>query len=546
MLFVERMYFRHAPAAALSLFLTTGCAATSATAVGPVPLAGPTRISPSRPPAPAEDAARRARIEAVLPDIARGFREASEKNRLPNAVIGVVVGDRLVFAEGFGARTDAGGPVTADTIFRIGSITKVFTGMALLALRDDGRIGLDDPVTRYVPELGDAVYPTLDSPVITLRNLVTHTSGLPRIGALKYNDAHGVTEPELVAAARQAVLDFAPGTDARYSNLAMALGGLVVARASGEPLREFISQRILTPLGMRQTFWDESDVPANKLAAGHQKIDGTYQPAGPHWRLGAAEGMGGLYSSVADLARFASYQMTAWPARSEKDRGPIRRSSLRESQLSAGLARPGKQSFGVNWVVVNDSNLGYVVTHNGGTEGYSGCVVLGPTRGIGIILLSSASEAVDSIARDAFAILARAAGDIDTAKELAPGPSGAAPSTARPSPYPPLDYPAAMGLGHVISLFQRSDLADISGSFSPGFLSAIRPEQALLVFTQARKLHGACRLASVVAGGGPGSGEARFDCERGSVKVELTAQPEGPYLLDSLRITPIDADAKGR
>jgi CubicO group peptidase (beta-lactamase class C family) len=538
------MSFRHAPAAALSLLLTTGCAATSAPAVGPVPLAGPTRISPNRPTAPADDAARRARIEAVLPDIARGFRDASEKNRLPNAAIGVVVGDRLMFAEGFGARTDAGGPVTADTIFRIGSITKVFTGMALLALRDDGRIGLDDPVTRYVPELGDAVYPTLDSPVITLRNLVTHTSGLPRVGVLKYNDAHGVTEPELLAAARQAVLDFAPGTDARYSNLAMALGGLVVARASGEPLRDFISQRILTPLGMRQTYWDQSDVPSDKLAAGHQKIEGKYQPAGPHWRLGAAEGMGGLYSSVADLARFASYEMTAWPARSEKDPGPIRRSSLRESQLSAGLARPGRQAFGVNWVVVNDGNLGYVITHNGGTEGYSGCIVLGPTRGIGIILLSSATEAADSIARDAFAILARAAGDPDTAKELAPGPAGASPSAARLSPYPPLDLPAAMGLGHVISLFQRADLADISGMFSPGFLSVIRPDQAVLIFAQARKLHGACRLASVTAGSSPGAGVARFGCERGAVNVELTAQPEGPYLLDSLRITPADTETK--
>ena len=408
------MFLRHAPAAAFSLIFTAGCAATTALptpAAAPVPLAGPAHISPSRPPAPEVDAARSARIDAALPDIGRAFREAAQRHGLPNAVIGVVVGDRLRFTEGFGARTDAGGSVDADTVFRIGSITKVFTGMALLALRDAGRIGLDDPVTRYVPELGDAMYPTLDSPVITLRNLVTHTSGLPRVGALKYNDAHGVTEPELLSAARHAVLDFAPGTDARYSNLAMALGGLVVARASGEPVRDFITQRILTPLGMRQTFWDQSDVPRDKLAVGHAKIDGAYRPAGVHWRLGAAEGMGGLYSSVADLARFASYEMAAWPARSERDPGPLRRSSLRESQLSAGLARPGKQAFGVNWRVLNDTTLGYTIMHDGGTEGYSACVLLGPTRGIGIILLSSATEAIDAMAREAFGILARAASD---------------------------------------------------------------------------------------------------------------------------------------
>jgi CubicO group peptidase (beta-lactamase class C family) len=543
------MSFRHAPAAALSLVLTAGCAATSAPAAttAPGPLAGPTHISPIRAPLPVVDAPRRARIEAVFPDIGRAFREAAQKNGLPNAAIGVVVGDRLAFAEGFGARTDAGGAVGADTIFRIGSITKVFTGMALLALRDEGRIGLDDPVTRYVPELGSAVYPTLDSPVITLRNLVTHTSGLPRVGALKYNDAHGVTEQELGEAAKRAVLDFAPGTDARYSNLAMALGGLVVARASGEPARDFITQRILAPLGMRQTFWDQSDVPTDKLASGHARIEGKYQPAGPHWRLGAAEGMGGLYSSVADLARFASYEMTAWPARSDRDPGPLRRSSLRESQLSAGLVRPGRQAFGVNWVVMADSNLGYLIMHDGGTEGYSACVILGPTRGIGIILLSSATEAVDGMAREAFTVLARAERDPDRAPDSGPALQKPGSGVADRSPFPPLDLPAGMALSHVMALLAKPDLSAITTRFSPGFLQLIQPEQALSIFEAAREKHGACRIAGVIAASGPGAGEARFDCERGgSLKIELVAQPEGPYLLDSLRISPIEPDPKPR
>jgi CubicO group peptidase (beta-lactamase class C family) len=543
------MSFRHAPAAALSLLLATGCAATSAPAgpAVPAPLPSPSNISAIRAPLPVVDAVRRARIEATFPDIGRLFRDAAQKNGLPNAEIGVVLGDRLAFAEGFGARTDAGGAVGADTVFRIGSITKIFTGMALLALRDDGRIGLDDPVTRYVPELGAAVYPTRDSPVITLRNLVTHTSGLPRVGELRYNDAHGVTEQELGEAARRAVLDFAPGTDARYSNLAMALGGLVVARASGEPARDFITQRILAPLGMRQTFWDQSDVPTDKLAAGHARIEGKYQPAGPHWRLGAAEGMGGLYSSVADLARFASYEMTAWPARSDRDPGPLRRSSLRESQLSAGLVRPGRQAFGVNWVVMTDSNLGYLIMHDGGTEGYSACMILGPTRGIGVILLSSASEAVDAMAREAFTVLARAERDPDRAPDSGPALLKPGAGVAGGSPWPPLDRPAGMALAHVIELFARPDLSGITTRFSPGFLQVIQPEQALSIFEAARAKHGACRLASVIAASGPGAGEARFDCERGgSLRVELQAQPEGPYLLDSLRITPIEPEPKAR
>ena len=159
---------------------------------------------------------------------------------------------------------------------------------------------------------------------------------------------------------------------------------------------------------MRQTCWDQVAVPEARLAEGHTKVLGHYQPVSAHWRLGAAEGMGGLYSSVTDLARFASYEMTAWPARSDRDPGPIRRSSLRESQLVAGLSRPGKQAFGVNWIVLNDSTLGYIITHNGGTEGYSASIVLGPTRGIGVILLASSTEVIDAIARDTFTVLANA------------------------------------------------------------------------------------------------------------------------------------------
>ena len=130
------MFLRHAPAAAFSLIFTAGCAATTAPVAAPVPLADPAHISSSRPPAPGVDAARSARIEAALPDIGRIFRDAAHRHGLPNAVIGVVVADSLRFAEGFGARTDEGRPVAADTVFRIRSITKIFTVMALLALHD--------------------------------------------------------------------------------------------------------------------------------------------------------------------------------------------------------------------------------------------------------------------------------------------------------------------------------------------------------------------------------------------------------------------------
>jgi hypothetical protein len=194
---------------------------------------------------------------------------------------------------------------------------------------------------------------------------------------------------------------------------------------------------------------------------------------------------------------------------------------------------------------MTDPGLGYLIMHDGGTEGYSSCVILGPTRGIGIILLSSATEAVDGMAREAFSLLARAERDPDRAPDG--GPALQRPGTAASSPFPPLDLPAGMALSHVMALLARPDLSGVNTRFSPGFLRLIAPEQALSIFEAARAKHGACRIAGAIAATGPGAGEARFDCERGgSLRIELVAQPEGPYLLESLRLSPIEPDPKPR
>ncbi|MFO0758478.1 MAG: serine hydrolase domain-containing protein [Byssovorax sp.] len=364
------------------------------------------------PPPPVDAAAaeaRRQRVEAAVPEVARYLRDELVKSQVPNAAFGLVLDDRLIYAEGVGPRTDQGGAIDANTVFRIGSVTKTMTGLALLALRDDGKLSLDDPAERYIPELHDAVYPTRDSPVITIRHLVTHTSGLPRLGSLDYGDGHLVSERELLNAARTARLDFVPGTSSKYSNLAMALGGLIVTRVSGRPVRDFLTQRFFIPLGMRSTVWERAQVPPERLAAGHDHDkNGRYEDCGPHWQLGAAEGMGGVYSTVTDLARYVSFELSAWPPRDTPDNGPVRRATLRESQLGAGLSRAGRSTWGVNWGVSDDPVIGLVLTHNGGTEGYSSSIWIGPDRGVGVVLLSSVTSVLDGIGRKALGMMAKA------------------------------------------------------------------------------------------------------------------------------------------
>src|SRR5512140_3361363 len=132
------------------------------------------------PPARFEDPERRARLAGAFPEIERIFAEAVEKQRIPGAAIGIVVDGELVFTKGFGVRDAATRAAPdADTAFRIASMTKSFTAVAILKLRDEGKLGLDDAVSRYVPELRGLAKATGAAPALTIRHLLSHSEGVP-------------------------------------------------------------------------------------------------------------------------------------------------------------------------------------------------------------------------------------------------------------------------------------------------------------------------------------------------------------------------------
>src|SRR5262249_15274842 len=158
---------------------------------------------------------------------------------------------------------------------------------------------------------------------------VTHSSGLPRIAGDHQVDYtrqdHAPSEAELLQAIWGIPLEYAPGSKQEYSNLAMALAGVVVERASGMPWREWVLTRSLTTLGMKDTMFDRSEVPAARLATGYTRVGDEWKPIQYHWRLGAMEAAGILYSNVEDLARFVQFQLSAWPPRDGSDEGPLKR-----------------------------------------------------------------------------------------------------------------------------------------------------------------------------------------------------------------------------
>ena len=163
-------------------------------------------------------------LSSALPAIEQRFAKHFKASGRPAFAFGIVIDGKLAFAKGYGVRDLAsGGAVDEHTLFRIGSVTKVITSLAALRLVDQGKLRLDAPAQDYLPELRKLVYPTRDAPPLTVRQLMTHSSGLPNMG--RFDDTRtdrGVTEQEVLQSLDGFALAYVPGTAVRYSNLGLA------------------------------------------------------------------------------------------------------------------------------------------------------------------------------------------------------------------------------------------------------------------------------------------------------------------------------------
>ncbi len=221
----------------------------------------------------------------------------------PGCAIGISVHGKVVLEKSYGmADLEHDVPNTADTIFEAGSVSKQFTAAAVLLLERDGKLSLDDPVRRYVPELPD--YGT----AITIRQMLQHTSGLRDWGSIEeiagwprgsrvYTHAH-----VLDIISRQSQLNFTPGTRWSYSNSGYNLAAILVARVSGEPFAEFTRKRIFEPLGMTRTSWrDDFARIVKERAVAYAASDEGFRADMPFENV---HGNGGLLTTVGDLLRW--------------------------------------------------------------------------------------------------------------------------------------------------------------------------------------------------------------------------------------------------
>ena len=299
---------------------------------------------------------------AAVDDLAEGFQRRGGQ---PGVAYGIVAEGRLVRSGGWGERWLGGPTPDAGTVFRIASMTKSFTAAAVLALRDDGRLALDDPAEESVPELRGLALPSPDSPRVSLRHLLTMTAGFPT------DDPWGDRQQELPLAefsaflARGLSFAWAPGTRFEYSNLGYAILGRVITAATGQPYSEFVRDRLLRPLGLTSSGFEASEFDVGQLACGYRRGPGGWEELVPDG-YGAFAPMGGVFSCVTDLARWVSGFTGAFPPGEPGTGGvhPLARSTRREMQLPQvtltppALARlpgdpaesgPAGYGFGCSW-----------------------------------------------------------------------------------------------------------------------------------------------------------------------------------------------------
>ncbi len=357
------------------------------------------------------DSNRRARLLDACAQLAPIFRSHAEQRHVPGLAYGVVVDGELIFTESFGMRNVATRAlVDADTVFRIASMTKSFAALAILQLRDAGKLRLDEPAATYVPELARLPYPTADTQPITVRHLLSMSAGFPQDDPWADRQLYRSDAAMRQFYAAGVSWSNPPGITFEYSNYGYMLLGRIITNVSGIPAIDYISQTILQPLGMDATVWNATDVPGERLALGYRWEDAQWKaeallPAG-----GDVATFAGLFTSVRDLARWVGLFQSAWPPRHESEQGPLARSSLREMQqiwrtydptvsVPALGAQPEISAGGYGYGLSIQHNGKWAgVGHGGGLPGFGSHMRWAPAYGVGVVSVANLTYAGVSIA----------------------------------------------------------------------------------------------------------------------------------------------------
>jgi CubicO group peptidase (beta-lactamase class C family) len=479
------------------------------------------------------------RLSAAFPEIDRLMQDFAARSRVPGIAYGIIVDGRLAHVGTAGLReVSSRAPVDTGTVFRIASMTKSFTAVAILQLRDAGMLSLDDPAERYVPELAGLRYPAADAPRITIRHLLSHAAGFPEDNP--WGDQQlAATEAEMSAMMRAGIpFSTAPGTTYEYSNFGFAILGRIVANVSGMPYPRYITERVLRPLGMTSTTLEAADVPPGRLAHGYRLRDGEWieEPPLPDGAFGP---MGGMLTSVSDLSRWVGFMLDAWPARDGAEEGPLRRSSLREMQqvarftgasvvrdTAAGTVALVAGGYGYGLGIRQTCVFRTLVSHSGGLPGFGSLMRWLPEHGVGIVALGNLTyTGWGGVADQALGMLVRTGG-------LEP---------RVPAPAPVL-LERQEQVSRLVAAWDEA-LADSLAAMNL-YLDEPKDRRRVAMAALVRQAGGECRNEGPLLAENALRGSWRMRCRDGDLRVTITLAPTEPARVQFLEVAPLGREAR--
>lgn len=473
------------------------------------------------------DPDRMQKIESTYATVDALYKEWAEKNHIPGLAYGIVVDGKLVHSGGVGyINLENKTMATAKSDFRIASMSKSLTAMAILKLRDEGKLHLDDPISLYIPEAKNMKKLTKDAPVLTIRHLLTHSEGFPEDNP--WGDRQlANTDAELVALYKKGVsFSNDPGLGYEYSNLGFATLGYIIKKVTGLTYQRYITENILQPLGMTHTYWEYANVPKEQLAHGYRWLDGKWVEQ-PLLHDGSYGAMGGLITTIEDFAKYMAVHQQAWPPRDDAETSPVKRSSIREMEYPwdiSGLTynynnkscvAVSAYCYGLRWT--KDCQGRVYVGHTGGLPGFGSQWNIMPEYGIGVEVFANATYAPAGAINNKI---------LDTLLVL---------SKVAPRALPPSDI-LNRRKAQIIKLLPDFDGAKQSNIFAQNFFMDYFTDKlqadAKEAFAKAGKI---VRIDDLV----PENqlrGYFIMEGERANIRISFTLTPENPPLIQAYKL----------
>ena len=350
------------------------------------------------------------RVKQAL-ELARVWLDAQRAyNDIPGLSAAIVLDQDVIWSGALGmADVERGTPATTSTIYSICSISKLFTSVALMQLRDQGKVRLDDPVGKHLPWFSSLKRLKPEAGEITVEGILTHASGLPRETDHPYWSA-----PDFAFPTRQQVIEglshqealYPAETYFQYSNLGLTLAGEIVSAASGMPYDAYVRKHILEPLGLTSTTPEMPEAEkGRRLATGYSSLDrkGKRTPMPFYLAKGIAPAAG-YASTVEDLARFASWQFRVLAGGSQE---VLRQSTLREMQRVHWMDPDFETTWGLGFSIWRNNNHTFV-GHGGSCPGYRTQLLLKPDEKIATVFASNAMVNSGLYAQELYDIVAPA------------------------------------------------------------------------------------------------------------------------------------------